>query len=190
MITTENIIFDFDGTLVNTYPLFKYSSLLKEYPMNTKEHREKKKEYLTHLDECNVYSGIVDTLEYLTSKGYSLFIVSGNTKGTITAALKYFKLDKYFDFDKIVSGFSVYKRFKTSKKYGNPTIFKYLLHEYNLNPDSCIAFGNEYCDRIAANNANIEAYDCLWGATDDNKEQMKQHFFCIDSPKQITELLN
>lgn len=105
MITTEIIIFDFDRTLVNTYPLFKFSSLLKEYAMNTKEHREKKKEYLTHLDECNVYSRIVDTLEYLTSKGYTLFIVSGNTKGTITAALKYFKLDKYFDFDKIVSGF-------------------------------------------------------------------------------------
>ena len=55
MIITENVIFDFDGTLVNTYPLFKYCSLLKEYPMNTKEHRDNKKEYLTHLNECNVY---------------------------------------------------------------------------------------------------------------------------------------
>ena len=190
MIETYNIIFDFDGTLVNTYPLFKYCSLLKEFPMNTKEHREKKKEYLTHLNECNVYNGIIETLEYLTSKGYTLYIVSGNTKGTITAALKYFKIDKYFDFDKIVSGFSPYRRFRTSKKNGNPTLFKYLLNEYNLNPDTCIAFGNEYCDRIAANNANIEAYDCLWGATDDNKSQMQQHFFYIDSPKQITELLN
>jgi phosphoglycolate phosphatase-like HAD superfamily hydrolase len=99
-------------------------------------------------------------------------------------------MDKYFDLNKIVSGFSPYRRFRTSKKNGNPTIFKYLLKEYNLNPNHCIAFGNEYCDRIAANNANIEAYDCLWGATDDNREQMNKHFFCIDSPKQIIELLN
>lgn len=190
MFDTKNVIFDFDGTLIDTKALFNYSSLLKEYPMNTKEHREKKKEYLTHLDECNVYNGIIDTLKYLTSKGYTLYIVSGNTKGTITAALKYFKIEKYFDFNKIVSGFSPYRRFRTSKKNGNPTLFKYLLNEYNLNPDTCIAFGNEYCDRIAANNANIEAYDCLWGATDDNKWQMQQHFFCIDSPKRITELLN
>lgn len=190
MIETNNIIFDFDGTLVNTYPLFKYCSLLKEFPMNTKEHREKKKEYLTHLNECNVYNGIIDTLEFLTSKGYTLYIVSGNTKGTISAALKYFNMDKYFDLNKIVSGFSPYRRFRTSKKNGNPTLFNYLLNEYNLDPNSCIAFGNEYCDRIAANNADIEAYDCLWGATDNNKEQMKEHFFCIDSPMQITDLLN
>lgn len=190
MIETKNIIFDFDGTLVNTYPLFKYCSLLKEYPINTKEHREKKKEYLTHLDECNVYNGIIDTLDYLTSKGYTLYIVSGNTKGTITSALKYFNMDMYFDFDRIVSGFSPYRRFRISKKNGNPTLFKYLLNEFNLNPDTCIAFGNEYCDRLAANNANIEAYDCLWGATDDNIDQMRQHFFTIDTPKQITELLN
>ena len=99
-------------------------------------------------------------------------------------------MDKYFDSDKIVSGFSPYRRFRTSKKNGNPTLFNYLLNEYNLDPNTCIAFGNEYCDRIAANNADIEAYDCLWGATDDNKEQMKEHFFCIDSPMQITDLLN
>ena len=190
MYITNNIIFDFDGTLIDTSSLFKYSSLLKEYPMNTKEHREKKKEYLTHLNECNVYNGIIDTLEYLTGKGYNLYIVSGNTKGTITAALKFFKMDKYFDFDKIVSGFSPYKRFRTSKRNGNPTLFNYLLNEYNLDPNTCIAFGNEYCDRIAANNANIEAYDCLWGATYDNANMMKQHFFYIDTPTQIVELLN
>jgi phosphoglycolate phosphatase-like HAD superfamily hydrolase len=190
MIETKNVIFDFDGTLVDTSSLFHYTSLLKEYPINSKEHREKKKEYLSHLDECNVYNGIIDVLEYLTSKGYNLYIVSGNTKGTITAALKYFKMDKYFDFDKIVSGFSPYRRFRISKRNGNPTLFKYLLTEHNLDPDTCIAFGNETYDRIAANNANIEAYDCLWGATDESKEQMNQHFFVLDTPMQITELLN
>lgn len=112
MFDTNTVIFDFDGTLINTYPLFDYCYLLKEYPINTKEYRKNKKEYLTHFDECYIYPGIIDILEYLTDKGYILYIVSGNSKGTITEALKFFKLDKFFNFDKIVSGFSVYRRFK------------------------------------------------------------------------------
>lgn len=190
MFDTNTVIFDFDGTLINTYPLFDYCYLLKEYPINTKEYRGKKKEYLSHLDKCYVYSGIIEILEYLTGKGYSLYIVSGNSKGTITEALKYFKLDKYFDSNKIVSGFSVYRRFRTSKKNGNPTLFNYLLKEYNLNPDNCIAFGNDYCDRIAANNARIEAYDCLWGATNDDKKLMQAHPFTLTSPNDIVKLLH
>ena len=57
MFDTNTVIFDFDGTLINTYPLFDHFYLLKEYPINTKEYRENKKEYLTHLDECYIKSG-------------------------------------------------------------------------------------------------------------------------------------
>ena len=71
-----------------------------------------------------------------------------------------------------------------------PPLFKYFLEQNNLDPNTCIAFGNEYCDRLAANNANIEAYDCLWGATDYNRNLMQQHSFCIENPNQIISLLN
>jgi len=58
------------------------------------------------------------------------------------------------------------------KKGGNPVLFQHALKQLNIPADEVIAFGNEICDAQAASNAGIKAYHCLWGAKDEERDQM------------------
>jgi len=69
--------------------------------------------------------------------------------------------------------------------------YTYALKVFDIEADDAIAFGNEICDAQAASNAGIKAYHCLWGAKDEEREQMLNDpdHPCITSPLQIIDIL-
>lgn len=77
------------------------------------------------------------------------------------------------------------------KKGGNPILFQHALKQLNIPSDDVIAFGNEICDAQAASNAGIKAYHCLWGAKDEERDQMlaDPDHPSITSPLQIIDIL-
>ena len=58
-----------------------------------------------------------------------------------------------------------------------------------VKPDECIALGNEIDDTIAAKNAGIKAYNCLWGASEEEQKTMLHDMAdnTISQPLQIID---
>lgn len=88
----RNIIFDFDGTLIDSKPLHSYRFLLTQFPRGSKAHIQATKEFLSHVKECHLYNGISDTLEYLKNNDYTIYVLTASTKQNVLAAIKYFGL--------------------------------------------------------------------------------------------------
>ena len=187
-----NIIFDFDGTLIDSKPLHNYRYLLTKFPRGSKEHIQATKEFLSHINECHQYNGISDTLEYLKKNDYTIYVLTASTKQNVLAAIKYFGLSQYIDPKNVISSYSVDRNKRITKKNGNPTLFLHLLNKFKLDPRTCLSFGNEVNDTLAAQKANIDAYNCLWGAENEDKKQMiaTMKKISIDKPTDIINLLN
>ena len=55
----------------------------------------------------------------------------------------------------------------------------------------CIALGNEVSDYKAASSIGIEAYNCMWGAKDEDRDIMYKEMrdVTLKRPKEIIEVL-
>ena len=124
---------------------------------------------------------------------YAIDIAMKNHSDIIQLAVKTFGLRDLFPKEKVnrigcrdVNGKVVRKR------GGNPTLFEFALQQLGESGDNVLAFGNEPCDSVAASKCGITAYNCLWGATDEDREVMlndREHV-CLSDPKEIIEILN
>lgn len=188
----SNIIFDFDGTLIDSKPLHHYRYLLTKFPRHSKEHIQATKEFLSHIKECHPYEGISEALEYINNNGYTIYVLTASTKQNVLAAIKHFNLSQYISPNNVISSYSIDRNKRITKKNGNPTLFLHLLDKFKLDPNTCLAFGNEVIDTIAANKANIDAYNCLWGAETEDKKHMIETMknISIDRPTDIINILN
>lgn len=121
----DYVIFDFDGTLVDSFGLFKNiiqnsqgkyfsgtpdfelikNAKIKTFIKDLKIHPTKAPFLLPHLKKelsekilsCDLFPGIVDIL-YALFQEYNLGIVSCNSKNCIDSFTKSKGIDKYFDF--------------------------------------------------------------------------------------------
>lgn len=170
----KNVIFDFDGTLLDTSLLENYFHLLRGHDRYSIEHQLAKKEFLTHIKECKIYDGLNQVFDYIKSNGIDAYILTAGSKDRVNRFIRDFELKGIFSPSRVIGRYELGINKPTSKKYGNPALFNKLLEKYNLNPDECVAFGNEIWDKFAANEAYIASYNCLWGANSIHKFVMKQ----------------
>lgn len=188
----KTVIFDYDGTLCETSVMQKYAGETKKYPRFSPNWVAARKEYLSHIDECTLYEGWKEVLNFLKDNNIQAAIVSGNNREVLNLAVKHFGLRDVFPKERVnrigcrdVNGSVVRKR------GGNPMLFEYALSQLNVDPHNVLSFGNELCDAQAASKTGITAYNCLWGAVDEERELMlndKEHE-CLTNPKQIIDIL-
>ena len=186
--TLQCVIFDFDGTLLDTRPLQQYEYLFKQPQRGTEEWKRGRKEYLRHIKDCKQWEEMGDVIEYIRQHHIRTCIVTANTKDRVVEAIKVFGWGDVFSKDNIIGCYALGMK-RASKDNGDAALFSKALDVMGVKADECIAFGNEICDYQAAQAIGIKAYNCAWGATDGERDKMIKEMASdtISSPLQMID---
>ncbi len=205
------VIFDFDGTICPSYPLFidQVNCLADEYclrKIKTEEMeefrnmlpkammktlnvslfklpfllRKARRNVQNQLLELEPIPGIVEVLQELKRRRYSLGILTSNSSENVLLYLKKYKID-FFDF--IYSGNNV---------FGKEKHLTAILKKTHLNPmkDQVIYIGDETRDIEAAQKALITSIGVTWGYNSFNLLQEHAPDFLSETPSQLLLLID
>ena len=190
--TFPTVLFDFDGTLFDTSTADLHSVKGKGLRRLSTEWVEGMKVYLDYIRKSPLYEGWREVFDYMKANNIQAAIVSGNNRQVLNAAVKAHNLKDVFPKDKVnrIGCYDIKGR-RVRKSEGDPSLFLHALKQLNVAPENALAFGNQLCDAQVAAKAGIKAFHCLWGASEDEKEQMlaDSEHQCITSPLQIIDIL-
>lgn len=204
-----NLIFDFDGTLADTFPLIvdvSYSispktrrlpdekiAELRQLPLLTALRQLGisqryipllilfvRRRLTPRMQEVSPYDGILPMLRQLHKAGHRMFVVTSNYKENVGIFLKHYKLDSYFTDTETV--------FLASKGTKTRAIRR-LIKRYQLDPTDCYYVGNEALDTHAAHRVGIHSVAVNWGGFDQEILRKTKPFAIIDKPSELPGLL-
>lgn len=185
----KNIIFDFDGTMVDTLDLalafgnanqhrFSKTKIVKE-EFRQRSMREalshiglpwyklpqfvlELKSYLKmHLNTAPIFSGISDLIAELKHQGFGLYVLSSNSRENIEGVL--IRTNLLSHFNDIVSDSSI---------FGKHVILERLFKTHDLSKTDSVYVGDEVRDAEACAKCDIPMIAVSWGW--DNFERLRK----------------
>jgi phosphoglycolate phosphatase-like HAD superfamily hydrolase len=204
-----NVIFDFDGTLADTFPLIVDVS----YRLSPGSKRLPKKEiaglrrlplltamrslgisrwYLPllvifvrrrlrpRMKEVKPYDGVLPALRELHKSGHRLFILTSNYKENAQAFLKHHKAEDLFEGIEAVHFASVFTKARVLKK---------LIKKHSWRPEDCYYVGNEALDTRSAERVGMRAVATAWGGFNQHELRKTEPYALIKCPSELVDLL-
>lgn len=178
------VIFDFDGTLIDTTALDDLTDRIR----SCKNEQEKKrlwKELYARIPECKKYDGMDEVLKELDNRGIKTCIVSGSAAQKIDRIVKHFNIPipKELRFGRYALG-----RWHPKLK-PDPQPFFHAIEMMGVKPEDVIALGNLDIDIIGAKNAGIKSAACTWGAEHITSLLASQPDYIFERPKDLLKKL-
>lgn len=197
------ILFDFDGTLADTFEIIKEIAKSEFGDVSEKDFELLKDEGIRGLMKIKkipfwelpemflkitsrlskkrnvkLFPGIIDLIKIL-SKSYKLGVMSSNSEENIIQNLKKNRSLDLFDF--VSSQSSIFGKHKVLKK---------ICRKYQINPSEVIYIGDEDRDIIAAKKIKIKNIAVTWGYNSEKRLKKVKPDFIVNSPKEIKDILS
>jgi phosphoglycolate phosphatase-like HAD superfamily hydrolase len=203
-------IFDFDGTIADTWPLvvdisYQLSGSATRLPeTRIDELRQQpllsavrmlgisrwrlprmilftRPYMLPRMREVEPFPGMVEAIRRLHAAGHTLYVLTSNRAQNVHTFLQQQGLDSYFtDVSGVYIGTVFYKIYGIHK----------LVHRHGLAKDACYYVGNEPLDIIAAERSGIRTIAISWGNAGKTALKATNPDYLIDNPKQLVEIAN
>lgn len=197
------IIFDFDGTLADTYEEVKkvieefkdyrtkrinfedirdkgIRSLVKEAKIPFWQIPKASKKVMKKLrkkENIELFPEMRSVINWLNER-YKLGIVSSNSKQNIKKNLRVNNLLGSFCFT-----------FSGSSLFGKHRVLKKAIKKYSLNPNEVIYIGDEDRDIIAAKKAGIRIIAVSWGFNSKKRLIKENPDYIAESPKELIKII-
>lgn len=205
----KTIIFDFDGTLADTFALvvdvsYEIAGNAKRLPPEQIEPLRRlpllravralgiswwqiprlilltRRRMFARIREVPVFPGVAETLRSLDQAGYRLCVLTSNHRRNVQMMLRAHGLEQYFsDIVGVPYGNVFFKIYGLRK----------LVHRNRLKAEDCFYVGNEALDLQAAERSGMHAIASTWGGHDRAELAATEPFAIIDKPEELLRLV-
>lgn len=207
----KTIIFDFDGTIINTNQLIEeglshFAITFRGTHLSSEEHQfllglpledqmkyinPKQYIYMTeafrawylkkHNSRVSVFKGMDDIIAFLHDENYKLGIVSNNSRETVAYGLKQLKMEKLFKV--IVTSDDV-----SEKKPSPEGLFK-AMTLLDATPEACLFIGDSANDILAGHRAGLESVLVGWSLMEPQQIECLEPDYMIEKPSDLLSLI-
>ncbi len=212
MIIMKTVLFDLDGTIINTNPLIiaSFKHTLENYypgkyteediisfigePLETSFQRVDEKRaqemvemYRKHNAEMHdelveQYDNIETTLQELTDKGIKCGIVSTKTRVMVLRGLKLMKLDHFFDVVVTIDDVQFPKP--------NPEPLQLAMKALHAEPSQTMMVGDSISDIQAAQNAGVVSVGVSWSIKGRAALESAEPDYIIDDMGELLDIIH
>jgi len=204
-----NVIFDFDGTLADTFPLVVDVSYrlapgtrrlpsrkidrLRELPLLTAMRSLGiaywympilmlfvRRRMTPRMTEVSPCEGVLPMLRTLQDAGHRMYILTSNYKENVHIFLKHHRVERFFGEVGTVYYASTAVKTRALKK---------MLQRNKMAPEESYYVGNEALDVEAADRAGIKSIATTWGGFNQQELRKAKPFAIIDKPMDLAGLL-
>ncbi len=198
-----NILFDFDGTLADTFYLavgvFRKLAPPGRVTDDAEVERlrglsarevvkvlgvswwrlprllyQGRKEITLHIHEVQTFAGMDEVLKALHDDGHKLYVLSSNSTKNIRVFLRTHNLEQYFD--GVWGDQGIFTKAAAIKK---------TMRKEMLNPQDCYYVGDEVRDIEAARRAGIRPISVTWGYNNRMSLEMAEPDILVDTPEML-----
>ncbi|GAU76807.1 HAD family hydrolase [Fusibacter sp. 3D3] len=205
------VIFDFDGTIINTNELIKeglnnFAQRYRGYKLVAEEHRaligktlEDQMAYINphkwqlmsnhfkiwythhHNAKTCAFPGMIRLIKSLYEQGVRLAIVSNNSTASLDMGLKHLGIETYFEY--------VITRDDVEETKPSPEGIQKVMELMNLENHEVIYIGDTASDIYAAKNAEIPNAIVGWSNIGDEAIMMLQPDYVLKSPSHLHDII-